>query len=69
MHSISQGELDIRFGGLIRRMQTVRQYILEYCDGKVDSIEPLNQELLAYKDKEKSWVFTGALSSMTANVL
>ena len=61
--------LDIRIGGLIRRLQTVRQYILEYCDGKVDSIEPLDQELLAFKDKEQSWVFTGALGCMSANVL
>ena len=59
--------LDIRIGGLIRRMNTVRQYILEYCDGKVDSIEPLDQELLAYKNKEESWVFTEALGCMTAN--
>ena len=48
-------------------MQTVRQYILEYCDGKVDCIEPLDQELLAYKNKEESWVFTEALGCMTAN--
>ena len=61
--------LDVRIGGIIRRMQTVRQYILEYCDGKVDSIEPLDQELLAYKNKEESWVFTGALGCMSANVL
>ena len=61
--------LDLRIGGIIRRMQTVRQYILEYCDGKVDCIEPLDQELLPYKDKEKSWVFGGALGCMSANVL
>jgi hypothetical protein len=59
--------IDMRVGAIIRRMQTVRQYILEYCDGKVDSIEPLDQELLAYKNKEESWVFTASLSNMTAN--
>ena len=31
----------VRIGGIIRRMQTVRQYILEYCDGKVDELVPI----------------------------
>lgn len=61
--------LDLRIGGIIRRMQTVRTYILEYCDGKIDSIEPLDQELLPFKDKEKSWVFGDALGCMTANTI
>ncbi len=59
---------DMRLGAIIRRMQSVRTRLLEYCDGKISCIEELDTPLLAYTSKEESWVFENALSCMSANV-
>lgn len=60
--------IDLRVGGLIRRLNSVRHYILDYCDGKEARIETLDMELLPYRNKEQSWVFNSAISCFGANV-
>ena len=43
------------FGGLEERAKYQRQRLLDYLDGKVESIEELSWELLPYKEKGQSW--------------
>ena len=43
------------FGGLEDRAQYQRKRLLDYVDGKTDSIDELSWELLPYKQKGQSW--------------
>lgn len=43
--------LDIRYGGLIARLETAEQRILAYLEGKTDSLEELEQERLYFEGK------------------
>ena len=42
--------MDVRFGGLIRRLQNCANLLLEYCDGKVAKLEELEQKIVDYID-------------------
>ena len=60
--------IDIRIGAVIRRLETVRRRLLEYCDGKIDRIEELDVAILPFREEKKSIVFGSALASMGANI-
>ncbi|WP_375102450.1 beta-N-acetylhexosaminidase [Paenibacillus sp. RS8] len=53
--------LDIRYGGVISRLDTASMRLLEYADGKLERIEELEQERLLYSttnrftDKGAGW--------------
>ncbi|HEY8389561.1 MAG TPA: hypothetical protein VIL26_01210, partial [Clostridia bacterium] len=62
---------DIRLGGLMQRTKAVRARILDYCNGKIDKIEELEEDILDYfgnmqnyyKDKNfrfNSWIQTAS---------
>jgi hypothetical protein len=40
---------DVRLGGLIRRTENCREMLLDYCDGRVDRIEELEEDVLSVK--------------------
>lgn len=40
---------DARIGGLIRRTENCREMLLDYCDGKVDRIEEMEEGVLSMK--------------------
>lgn len=43
--------IDLRYGGIITRLNTASRRLHEYCDGKIDSLEELEQERLYYSSK------------------
>lgn len=43
--------IDLRYGGLITRLNTASRRLREYCNGKVDALEELEQERLYYSAK------------------
>ena len=62
---------DLRLGGLMQRTKAVRERILDYCNGKIDKIEELEEDILDYfgnkenyyKDKNfrfNNWVQTAS---------
>ncbi len=59
---------DLHVGTIIRRMNSVRRRLIEYCDGKIDRIEELDRPLLPYKDKEQSCVSFYAIEGLGANI-
>ncbi len=60
---------DMRLGGLLRRLQSCRRRLLAYANGKLERIEELEQELLPYREHEKSAQINKAPIYATANVL
>lgn len=52
------------FGGLAERENYQRQRLLDYLDGKCDSIDELSWELLPYKQKGQSWWYRNHASSI-----
>lgn len=51
--------MDVRFGGLIRRLKSCATLLLEYCDGKLAKLEELEQKLIDYIDGSDTYT-TGA---------
>lgn len=41
---------DARFGGLVKRLQNCSEMLLDYCDGKLDRLEELEQKQYDYLD-------------------
>ena len=39
---------DIRFGGFVKRLENCSRIILDYCDGKLEKIEELDQKVVDY---------------------
>ena len=37
---------DLRLGGLILRMESCRERLLDYCDGKINKIEELEEPVM-----------------------
>lgn len=37
---------DVRLGGLMQRLQSCKERIIDYCDGKISNIEELDEEKL-----------------------
>ena len=60
---------DLRLGGLIRRLNSCRQRILDYVDGKTDCIAELDEKLLPFKEKEQSTNLSKGAFYATANCL
>ena len=63
--------LDLRFGGTMRRLDSCRRRILDYVNGKVDSIPELEEKMLPYPNsmKEESCMVYHSLEAMSANVI
>lgn len=55
----------ITLTGLEERARYQRKRLLDYLDGKCDSIEELSWELLPYMQKEQSWWYRDHMKSMT----
>ena len=61
---------DIRLGAIIRRTVTCRRRLLDYVNGKVDSIPELEEELLPFRAEPKRSVYCNeAKYYMTTNSL
>ena len=52
--------IELRLGGLIERIRSVKMRIDSYLDGKVDCIEELEYELLPYGNKGESMLAVGS---------
>lgn len=55
---------DIRLGGLIKRLESCRNRLLDYADDKIEEIPELEEKLLTGCDRGTSWART-----VTANVI
>ena len=63
---------DIRLGGLMARIQTAREVVLDYLNGEIDRIEELEQERLPFVSegsKSKNIYYNSWLRMVTANKL
>ena len=61
---------DIRLGAIIQRTESCRRRILNYVDGKLDSIPELEEELIPYRGFEKRSIYCNdAKYYMTTNSL
>ena len=61
---------DVRLGAIIRRTASCRRRILDYVNGKVDSIPELECELLPYLGREKRSIYCNlATQYLTTNSL
>jgi hypothetical protein len=60
---------DIRLGGCLRRLESCRRRLLDYVDGKVDSIPELEGELLPFGEPEQALIFNDVLKNMTSGVM
>ena len=58
----------LRFGGILFRTEACRKRILDYVNGKVDSIPELEVDLLPYGPKEKAFRQWHVEKLMTTNV-
>ena len=47
---------DIRFGGFVKRLENCSRIILDYCDGKLETIEELDQKVVDYLTGEDTFV-------------
>ena len=56
---------DLRLGGLILRMESCRERLLDYCDGKIDKIEELEEPVM-FND---SGIINSWARMITANVI
>jgi hypothetical protein len=62
---------DLRLGGLLQRLRTCRERIESYLEGKIDSIEELEEVLLDYwcgkADAKKTPAYLDWSGAITAN--
>ena len=55
--------MDVRFGGLIRRLKNCATLLLEYCDGKVARLEELEQKIVDYIDGSDTYTTGGFMEN------
>lgn len=60
---------ELRLGGLIYRTDSCRKRILDYVNGKEARIEELDEPLLPYREKEKSFELNSTPLMSTANLI
>ena len=60
---------EMRLGALLYRLDSCRRRILSYVNGKTDRIEELDEKLLPFHKKEKSFQFNSAPLTATVNSL
>ena len=53
------------FGGLEERSRYLRSRVIDYLEGRADSIEELSWELLPYKQKGESWWYKNPYTSIS----
>lgn len=58
---------EYRIGGMIRRLQSVRRRLIDYCDGKYDRIEELDYELLPFEDNKNKHITENFTKLVTVN--
>ena len=56
-----------RLGALLYRLESCRKRILNYTSGKINRIEELDEELLPFKGKNKSFQFNHVSSNASVN--
>ncbi len=59
---------DHRLGALLQRTRSCRRRILDYVSGKIDRIDELEEALIPYREREKSFVQNNAIVSATVNI-
>ncbi len=60
---------EMRLGALLYRLDSCRRRILNYVNGKIDCIEELEEKLLPFHEKEKSFQYNKAPLSATVNTI
>lgn len=60
---------DIRLGGLMKRTESCRARILDYVNGKLDSIPELEETILPFFEEKKSVYYNGYSTTATSNIL
>ena len=60
---------DIRLGAIIQRTISCRKHILDYVNGKIDSIQELDEPLLQYGEKGQPVYLNWARGYLSTNVL
>lgn len=58
---------EMRLGALLYRLDSCRKRILNYVNGKLDRIEELDEELLAFRKQNSSFQFNQAILTATVN--
>jgi hypothetical protein len=58
---------EMRLGALLYRLDSCRRRILNYVNGKLDRIEELDEELLAFRKQNSSFQFNQAPLTATVN--
>ena len=58
---------EMRLGALLYRLGSCRRRILDYVNGKIDRIDELDEELLAFRKKNTSFQFNQAPLTATVN--
>ena len=44
---------DVRFGGLVQRLDTCKKRLIDYANGEIDKLEELEADILTLFDGEK----------------
>jgi hypothetical protein len=64
---------DIRLGGLIQRIKSCRQTLIEYCGGKISNIPELDERILplpdSFADEEGCFLFGDYSKIVSMNVI
>ena len=60
---------DIRLGGIIRRTSACRRRLIDYVNGRIDSIPELEEKLLPFGKKNVPGNYNNAKTYLTTNVL
>lgn len=60
---------DIRLGGLIKRTDSCKRRIIDYCQGKIDSIPELEVDILPFVEEKRSIYLNGYTQIATSNIL
>ena len=60
---------DIRLGGLIKRTESCRARLIDYANGKLDSIPELEEKILPYFEEKKSCYINSYSTTATSNIL
>ena len=60
---------ELRLGGLLYRTDSCRRRILDYVNGRIDRIEELDEKLLPYGEKGKSFNLNKAPLTATVNII
>ena len=60
---------DLRMGGVIRRLQSCREHLLQYVNDELDRIDELEEPLLPFGEEGQSMTLNRALTFSSVNVI